>query len=51
MCERSDAVNELRRQAECLSRACEKTPLQQVYDHILNEEVPERFKRLLDRLQ
>ena len=56
MCARSDAVQEVRQAAECLSQACAAIapPLQSLRDHynsILEEELPADLKRLIDRLK
>lgn len=49
MCDRDDALQEMREAAECLERAC-VTPLQKLYEATLDEEIPDDLKRLLDRL-
>jgi hypothetical protein len=50
MCERTEALQEMRQAAECLERAC-VTPLQKLYEEAAKEPIPEDMQALLNRLK
>jgi hypothetical protein len=51
MCARTDAANELRDAARCLSRACYAQTLRGTYEDTVREGVPYWAQALLNRLK
>jgi hypothetical protein len=50
MCARTDGANEVREAARCLTRACNRRSLRQLYSEVLNEGVPDWANELLRKL-